>query len=213
MISILQAYKNMIKLLEPTDHQLLKDFIQEIKDTDLRIQESTKTALDWYLNKLIQTNSGCYIFVELQNDKIAKAHFTMTMACIFNSTANVYPFWISGYVYALKHDTTPASGFSELYSTVIAHYESMNYTTFFNVVNIPKNYTNTQIGKFLTSTYEKIVGKAVRYDYLIEAVIDDPSTYDEFLLFKRIIPKQIPPNKKVLITRMDLKNEFRLNLC
>lgn len=199
----------MIELLEPEDHQLLKDFIQEIKNTDSTIKESTSTALDWYFNKLTQPKSGCYIFVELENNKIVKAFFTMTVASIFNSTAKVFPFWVSGFIYSLKHDATPAAGFTDLYDAAVAYYESINFTTFFNVIKIPKKYTKSQIDKYITGTYEKIVGKAARYDYLIETVIDDPATYDEFFLFKSIIPKQIPDNKKVLITRMDLKNEFR----
>ena len=199
----------MIKLLESTDHQLLKDFIQEIKNTDPDIKESTSIALDWYFDKLMQINSGCNIFVDLENNKIIKALFTMTVSGIFNSTAKVFPFWVSGFIYTLKHESTPAKGFSDLYDTAVAYYESIDYTTFFNVIKIPKHYTEIQINKYILGTYEKIVGKAVRYDYLIETVIDDPATYDEFRLFKLIIPKQIPANKKILITRMDLKNEFR----
>lgn len=199
----------MLKLLDSTDHQLLRDFIQEIKNTNTDIKESTSIALDWYFDKLVQVNSGCNIFVELENNKIIKAFFTMTVSSIFNSTAKVFPFWVSGFIYTLKHESTPVRGFSDLYDIAIAYYESIDYTTCFNVVKIPKNYTKTQIDKYITSTYEKIVGKAVRYDYLIEAVIDDPDTYNGFRLFKLIIPKQIPTDKKILITRMDLKNEFR----
>jgi hypothetical protein len=199
----------MLKLLEPTDYQLLKDFIQEIKSTNPSIKESTSVALDWYFNKLVQVNSGCNIFVELENAKIVKAFFTMTVSSIFNSTAKIYPFWISGLIYALKHESTPSDGFSNLYDAAVAYYESIEYTTFFNVIKIPKNYTKAQIDKYMIGKYEKIVGKAVRYDYLIEAVIDNPDTYNGFKLFKLIIPQQIPINKKILITRMDLKNEFR----
>lgn len=199
----------MIKLLEPTDNQLLKEFIQEIKSTDSTIPEFNSSSLDWYFSKLTQPNSGCYIFVELENNKIVKAWFTMTVTSIFNYTAKVFPFWVGGFIFSLKHDSTPAKGFSKLYDAAVAYYESINYTTFFNVIKIPKKYTKDQIDKYITGTYEKIVGKAARYDYLIETVIDDPATYNEFLLFELIIPKQISHNKKILITRMDLKNEFR----
>jgi hypothetical protein len=199
----------MLKLLETADSQMLIDFIQEIKNTDLSIKESTSSALDWYYDKLTKPNSGCNIFVELENNKITKAFFTMTVSSIFGSTHKVYPFWVRGYIYALKHDSTPAAGFSDLFDAAVEYYESINYTTFYNVIQIPKKYNKSQIDKYLQGTYEKIVGKAVRYDYLFETVIDDPSTYDEFILFKMIIPKQIPDNKKILITRMDLKNEFR----
>lgn len=209
MISNFIHILKMLKILESTDHQLLEEFIQEIKNTDLSIQESTSSALEWYSNKLSQPNSNCYIFVELENNKIVKAFFTMTVASIFNSTAKVFPFWVSGFIYSLKHDSTPAAGYAHLYEAAVAHYESINYTTFFNVIKIPKKYTKSQIDKYITGTYEKIVGKAARYDYLVETVIDNPATYDEFILFKTIIPKQIPDNKKILITRMDLKNEFR----
>ena len=210
MINKLLILLIMLKLLETADSQLLKNFIDQILHNDPAITTSTTTALNWYLTKLTESAAGYYYFAELENNKIIKVFFTMTVSALFGSNVKkVFPFWVSGYIYALKHDSTPAAGFSDLYDAAVVFYESINYTTFYNVIQIPKKYNKSQIDKYLQRTYEKVIGKAVRYDYLFETVIDDPSTYDEFSLFKLIIPKQIPDNKKILITRSDLKNEFR----
>jgi hypothetical protein len=195
----------MLKLLETADSQLLKDFIDQILHNDPTVPTSTTTALNWYLTKLTESAIGCYYFAELENDKIIKVLFTMTVSSMFRSVVKVYPFWIVGFVYSFQHNSTPIVTIGQLVESAISHYEAMGYTTFFSVNTVPSHYSHRQINKFIAQA----ITPSVRYDYHVDAVIDDPANYDDFLLFKMIIPKQIPDNKSVLIIRGDLKHEFR----
>jgi hypothetical protein len=124
---------------------------------------------------------------------------------MFRSVVKVYPFWIVGFVYSFQHNSTPIVTIGQLVESAISHYEAMGYTTFFSVNTVPSHYSHRQINKFIAQA----ITPSVRYDYHVDAVIDDPANYDDFLLFKMIIPKQIPDNKSVLIIRGDLKHEFR----
>jgi hypothetical protein len=117
----------------------------------------------------------------------------------------VHPFWIIGFVYSFDRGFVPAITIQQLADAAIAHYEAIGYTTFFVVSTIPAHYTDNQINKYV----QKTITKSVKYDYYIESVIDDPANYDDFLLFKIIIPKEIPSNTRVVITRGHLKQEFR----
>jgi hypothetical protein len=196
----------MLKLLENKDSQLLKDFIDQILHNDPTITASTRTALDWYLTKLTKSPQGCNYFAELENNKISKVLFTMTMSSMLgHATIKVHPFWIIGFVYSLDRGSVPAITIQQLADAAIAHYEAIGYTTFFVVNTIPAHYTDNQINKYV----QKAITKSVKYNYYIESVIVDPANYDDFLLFKIIIPKEIPSNTRVLITRGHLKQEFR----
>lgn len=199
----------MIKLLTHTDVSLLTAFFEESKRVDLSIRASEIEAWKFYLDKLSKANSGCLIFACIEDDKIVRAYFTMTVDCLFDTKIKVFPYWISTLVRTLENTVTPAAGFEELYLAGISEYESRGYNTFYNVVQIHKNYDNIQINRYLDRAYQKVIGKAVRYEYILDTVIDDPDSYDGFKLFKIIIPKNIPENKKVLVVRHELKSVFR----
>jgi hypothetical protein len=199
----------MIKLLTDTDVNLLKDFFEESKRTDRSIRPSEVEAWKFYLDKLSKSNSGCLIFAWIHNNKIIRAYFTMSVDCLFDTKVKVFPYWISTLVRTLESTDTPAAGFEDLYLTGIRKYETMGYNTFYNVVQIPKHYSSHQISKYLERAYQKVIGKADRYEYIADTVIDDPNNYDGFRLFKLIIPKNIPETKKVLVVRHELKTDLR----
>jgi hypothetical protein len=199
----------MIKLLTAGDINLLNDFFEESKLTDLSIRISELEAWKFYLDKLSKPNSGCLIFASIEDNKIVRAYFTMTADCLFDIKIKVFPYWISTLVRTLVHTSSPAEGFEELYEAGVKEYESRGYNTFYNVVQIPKNYNHSQINRYLIRAYEKVIGKAINYEYLLDTIIEDPDSYDGFRLFKLIIPKNIPETKKVLVVRHELKTDLR----
>lgn len=199
----------MIKLLTSTDSILLKKFFEESKKTDPAIRDSELLAWEFYIDKLTKDNNDCLIFACIESDRIVRAYFTITVDCLFDTKVKVFPYWISTLVRTLSSSKTPVSGFEELYLTGIKEYESRGYNTFYNVVQIPKHYDSMQINTYLNRTYPKIIGKPIRYEYILDSVIDNPNNYNGFKLFKMIIPKNISENKKVLIVRHELKSSFR----
>ena len=113
----------MIRLLTSNDQKLLLDFFEESKLKDPNIKPSELAAWKFYSEKLSEGTQGLNIFVEIQNEKIIKAYFTITGDRLFNAPVKCLPFWIVSLVRAIENSTTPYEGFKELIDLGLATME------------------------------------------------------------------------------------------
>jgi hypothetical protein len=199
----------MIRLLTSNDHQLLLDFFKESKLKHPDIKSSELTAWKFYSDKLLEDARGLNIFVEIQNEKIIKAYFTITGDGLFNAPVKCLPFWISSLIRSVEHSTTPLTGFKELYDLGLATMETEGYTIMYTVVKIPKYINYTNASSYLEKVYRKVVGNEIRYSHTFERIIEDTNTYNEFKLYQLICPKDVQSNKKIAIVRHELKLKYR----
>jgi hypothetical protein len=199
----------MIRLLTSNDQKLLLDFFEESKLKDPNIKPSELAAWKFYSEKLSEGTQGLNIFVEIQNEKIIKAYFTITGDRLFNAPVKCLPFWIVSLVRAIENSTTPYEGFKELIDLGLATMEKQGYTMLYTVVKIPKYINYTNASSYLEKVYRKVVGNEVRYSHTFETIIEDTNTYNDFKFYQLISPKDVQPNKKIAVVRHELKLEYR----
>jgi hypothetical protein len=199
----------MIRLLTSNDHQLLLDFFQESKLKHPDIKSSELTAWKFYADKLLENAQGLNIFVEIQNEKIIKAYFTITGDRLFNAPVKCLPFWISSLIRSVENSTTPMTGFKELYDLGLLTMEKQGYTIMYTVVKIPKYIDYNNASNYLEKVYRKVVGDEIRYSHTFETIIEDTNTYNDFKFYQLISPKDVQSNKKIAVVRHELKLEYR----
>ena len=199
----------MIRLLTSNDHKLLLDFFEESKLKDPNIKPSELTAWQFYSEKLLEDARGLNIFVEIQNERIIKAYFTITGDRLFNAPIKCLPFWIVSLIRSVENSTTPYDGFKELIDLGLATMEQQGYTMLYTVVKIPKYIDYTNASSYLEKVYRKMVGNEVRYSHTFETIIEDTNTYNDFKFYQLISPKDVQPNKKIAVVRHELKLEYR----
>jgi hypothetical protein len=199
----------MIRLLTSNDHQLLLDFFEESKLKDPNIKPSELTAWKFYSEKLLEDAKGLNIFVEIQDERITKAYFTITGDRLFNASVKCLPFWIVSLIRSVENSTTPYAGFKDLIDLGLATMEQQGYTMLYTVVKIPKYIDYTNASSYLEKVYRKMVGNEIRYSHTFERIIEDTNSYDEFKLYQLICPRDVQSNKKIAIVRHELKLEYR----
>ena len=199
----------MIRLLTSNDHKLLLDFFEESKLKDPNIKPSELTAWQFYSEKLLEDARGLNIFVEIQNERIIKAYFTITGDRLFNAPIKCLPFWIVSLIRSVENSTTPYDGFKELIDLGLATMEQQGYTMLYTVVKIPKYIDYTNASSYLEKVYRKMVGNEIRYSHTFERIIEDTNTYNDFKFYQLISPKDVQPNKKIAVVRHELKLEYR----
>jgi hypothetical protein len=199
----------MIRLLTSNDHQLLLDFFEESKLKDPNIKPSELTAWKFYSEKLSEGAQGLNIFVEIQNERIIKAYFTITGDRLFNAPVKCLPFWIVSLIRSVEFSTTPYDGFKELIDLGLATMEQQGYTMLYTVVKIPRYINYTNASSYLEKVYRKVVGNEIRYSHTFETIIEDTNTYNDFKFYQLISPKDVQSNKKIAVVRHELKLEYR----
>ena len=197
----------MIRLLTSSDHKLLLDFFEESKLKDPNIKPSELTAWNFYSEKLLEGAQGLNIFVEMQNERIIKAYFTITGDRLFNAPVKCLPFWIVSLIRSVENSTTPYDGFKELIDLGLATMEKQGYTMLYTVVKIPRYINYTNASSYLEKVYRKVVGNEIRYSHTFETIIEDTNTYNDFKFYQLISPKDVQANKKIALVRHELKHE------
>lgn len=196
-----------VRILKSQDIRLLDRFLK-ITNELYNIEQSEKSAWQWYRENLEKDRRGLVLCAAIDSDGINTISCNFAVDVLYNSNIKQFPYWVAGLTRSIDiSNKIPGDKINSLMIPVSQIFENHGYKTFYVVRTIPKTINYHNIVSYINRVQNKNF-PAPRCNVFLDRFIEDPATYNDFDLIKRIVPFNIPNHKKVAVFRYELKYEF-----
>lgn len=196
-----------IRILNSNDLNLLDNFLTNVYNSG-NISASEKSAWGWYRSLLEQNKKDAIFSASISEGSIDTVFCSFAVDVMYNYRSRHVPFWVAGLIRSVKLTSSiPGTKIDSLTSPVSLLYEQHGYKSFYVIRTIPASVNYNNIELYINRVQNKNF-LPTRYNAYLDRFIESPERYQEFDIMKHIVPKSVPPNKKIAVFRYDLKYEF-----